>query len=144
VRARVRLCNPRDESMCDELELPVDTCSTYTWIKREKLARLGVKGTGRRLFRMIGNRAIEREVGEAVTPSPHPRRPSLMLGLPRAVCRFSRSEAHSSSLLSDSPCLGHHSSGPGGLGPGGTIGPPPHTGRLDYVYVDRALNLFRS
>jgi hypothetical protein len=89
VRARVRLCNPRDEFMCDELELPVDTCSTYTWIKREKLARLGVKGTGRRLFRMIGNRAIEREVGEAVTPSPHPRRPSLMLGLPRAVCRIS-------------------------------------------------------
>jgi predicted aspartyl protease len=66
VRARVRLCNPRDESMCDELELLVDTCSTYTWIKRGKLARLGVKGTGRRLFRTIGNRAIEREVGEAV------------------------------------------------------------------------------
>jgi len=56
VRARVRLCNPRDESMCDELELPVDTGSTYTWIKREKLARLGVKGTGRRLFRTIDNR----------------------------------------------------------------------------------------
>jgi hypothetical protein len=30
VRARVKLCNPRDESMCDELELPVDTGSTYT------------------------------------------------------------------------------------------------------------------
>jgi predicted aspartyl protease len=66
VRARVRLCNPRDESMCDELELLVDTGSTYTWIKREKLTRLSVKGTGRRLFRTIGNRAIEREVGEAV------------------------------------------------------------------------------
>jgi predicted aspartyl protease len=66
VRARVRLCNPRDESMCDELELPVDTGSTYTWIKRGKLARLGVKGTGRRLFRTIDNRTIEREVGEAV------------------------------------------------------------------------------
>jgi hypothetical protein len=70
VRARVRLGNPRDESMCDELELLVDTGSTYTWIKRGKLTRLGVKGTGRRLFRTIGNRAIEREVGEAVTPSP--------------------------------------------------------------------------
>ena len=66
VRARVRLCNPRDESMCDELELPVDTCSTYTWIKRGKLTRLGVKGTGRRLFRTINNRTIEREVGETV------------------------------------------------------------------------------
>jgi predicted aspartyl protease len=66
VRARVRLCNPRDESMYDELELPVDTGSTYTWIKREKLTRLGVKGTGRRLFRTIGNRVMECEVGEAV------------------------------------------------------------------------------
>jgi hypothetical protein len=30
VRARVKLCNPRDESICDELELLVDTGSTYT------------------------------------------------------------------------------------------------------------------
>jgi hypothetical protein len=30
VRARVKLCNPRDESMCEELELLVDTGSTYT------------------------------------------------------------------------------------------------------------------
>jgi predicted aspartyl protease len=66
VKARVKLCNPRDESMCDELELLVDTGSTYTWIKRGKLARLGVKGTGRRLFRTIGNRTIERKIGEAV------------------------------------------------------------------------------
>jgi hypothetical protein len=70
VRARVRLCNPRDEFMYDELELPVDTGSTYTWIKREKLASLGVKGTGRRLFRTIDNRTIEREVGEAVVGGP--------------------------------------------------------------------------
>jgi len=45
-KARVKLCNPRDGSLCDELELLVDTGSTYTWIKREKLAKLGVKGTG--------------------------------------------------------------------------------------------------
>jgi predicted aspartyl protease len=66
VKAKAKLCNPRDESMCGELELLVDTDSTYTWIKREKLARLHVKGTGRRLFRTIGTRAIEREVGEAI------------------------------------------------------------------------------
>ena len=66
VKARVKLCNPRDESMCDELELLINTGSTYTWIKREKLARLRVKGTGRRLFRTVDNRTIEREVGEAV------------------------------------------------------------------------------
>jgi predicted aspartyl protease len=65
VKARVKLCNPRDESMCDELELLVDTSSTYTWIKRGKLAKLGVKSTGRRLFR-TNNRIIEREVGEAI------------------------------------------------------------------------------
>ena len=46
--------------------------------------------------------------------------------------------------LSDSPCLGHHLSGPGGLGPGGAIGPPLHTGLLDYNSVRLALNLFCS
>jgi hypothetical protein len=40
--------------------------------------------------------------------------------------------------------LGHHLSGPGGLGPGGTIGPPSHTGLLNYNCVRLALNLFCS
>jgi hypothetical protein len=35
VKARVKLCNPRDESMCDELELLVDTDSTIRGLNVE-------------------------------------------------------------------------------------------------------------
>ena len=80
---------------------------------------------------------------DCVTPSPHPRRPSLVLGLPERFVGFPLGRALLI-FLSDSPCLGHHLSGPGGLGPSGTIGPPSHTGRLNYICVGRALNLFRS
>jgi len=64
--ARVKLYNPRDPSRCLELELLVDTGSTYTWVKRDRLKKLGIKSMGRRRFRTIDNRIIEREVGEAV------------------------------------------------------------------------------
>jgi hypothetical protein len=73
---------------------------------------------------------------------PHPQRPSLILGLPERFVGSPLGSAHIT--LSASPFLGHHSSGPGGLGPGGTIGPPSHTGLLDYNCVDRALNLLIS
>jgi predicted aspartyl protease len=45
--------------------LLVDTGSTYTWIKRERLVRLGIKSMGKRPFRTINNRIVVREVGEA-------------------------------------------------------------------------------
>ncbi len=64
--AKVRVSNPRDESLGEELELLVDTGSTYTWIKRERLERLGIRSMGKRLFKTIDSRLIEREVGEAV------------------------------------------------------------------------------
>ena len=44
----------------------VDTGSTYTWIRRSKLRGLGIRPMGRRKFRTIENRIIEREIGEAV------------------------------------------------------------------------------
>ena len=78
-----------------------------------------------------------------VSRDPLPASPGGSRPPPSGLSVF-RSDAHSSSLLSDSPFLGHHLSGPGGLGPGGTIGPPSHTGLLNYIYVDRALNLFNS
>jgi clan AA aspartic protease len=65
VLARVRICNPRN-GLSEELELLVDTGSTYTWIRRERLARLGIKSMEKRPFRTIDNRIVEREVGEAV------------------------------------------------------------------------------
>jgi len=64
--ARVRLRNLHDLPRYLDLELLVDIGSTYTWIKRDKLRELGVKPMGRRRFRTIGNRIIEREIGEAI------------------------------------------------------------------------------
>ena len=64
--AKVRLYNLHDLSRCLDLELLVDMGSTYTWIKRGRLERLGIRSMGRRRFRTIENRIIEREIGEAV------------------------------------------------------------------------------
>ncbi len=64
--ARIRLYNPHDLSKKLELELLVDTGSTYTWIKRNKLRELGIRPMDRRKFRTIENRVIERDIGEAV------------------------------------------------------------------------------
>ena len=63
---RVKLYNPRDPSRYLELELLVDTGSTYTWVKRSRLKELGVESMGRRRFKTIENRVIEREIGECV------------------------------------------------------------------------------
>ena len=64
--AKIKLYNPYDLSKCLDLELLVDTGSTYTWIRRSKLRGLGIRPMGRRKFRTIENRIIEREIGEAV------------------------------------------------------------------------------
>jgi len=64
--AAVRVCNPWDGSRCFEVELIVDTGSTYTWIRRERLEAIGVKPSGARRFRTIEGKTVEREVGEAV------------------------------------------------------------------------------
>jgi len=64
--AAVKICNPQDGTKCVETELIVDTGSTYTWIKRERLEAIGVKPSKARKFRTIEGETIEREVGEAV------------------------------------------------------------------------------
>ena len=64
--AAVKICNPQDGTKCVETELIVDTGSTYTWIKRERLEAIGVKPSKARKFRSMEGRTIEREVGEAV------------------------------------------------------------------------------
>ena len=65
VSAKVRVSNPREPSRRLELELLVDTGSTYTWLKRGRLEALGLRPTGRRRFRTIRGELVEREVGEA-------------------------------------------------------------------------------
>jgi len=62
--AKVRLCNPHDLAKCVELDLLVDTGSTYTWVRREVLENLGVRPTARWRFRTIDGRIIERDIGE--------------------------------------------------------------------------------
>jgi len=64
--AAVRICNPQDRTKCIETELIVDTGSTYTWVRKERLEMIGVKPTGLKRFRTIEGKTIEREVGEAV------------------------------------------------------------------------------
>ena len=64
--ANVKLFNPHEPERCLELELLVDTGSTYTWVRRKKLEELGIKPMSRRRFRTIEGRIIERFVGEAI------------------------------------------------------------------------------
>ena len=64
--ARVRLYNPRDHSRFMDLDLLVDTGSTYTWVKRWKLEKLGVKPFTRWRFKSIDGRVVERDIGEVV------------------------------------------------------------------------------
>lgn len=66
VTAAVKICNPREGTRCAEAELIVDTGSTYTWIRRERLEAIGVRPGGVRRFKTIEGRVVEREVGEAV------------------------------------------------------------------------------
>ena len=62
---KVKVYDPHSSRFM-ELELLVDTGSTYTWIKRDRLEKLGVKPMGRRRFKTIEGRVIEREVGEVL------------------------------------------------------------------------------
>ncbi len=66
VVARVRIRNPGDPSRFMELELLVDTGSMYTWIKRSRLEKLGVRPMARWRFKAIEGRVIERGIGEVV------------------------------------------------------------------------------
>lgn len=64
--AKVKVNNPRDESKQLDLELLVDTGSTYTWIRRSRLIGLGLKPTTKWRFKTIKSRVIERDIGEAI------------------------------------------------------------------------------
>ena len=66
VTARVRICNLYDLSRCIEVELLVDTGSTYTWIRRERLEKLGIKPMTKWKFKTIDGRVIKRDIGEVV------------------------------------------------------------------------------
>ena len=63
VKVMLRLrASPTDERY-EELELTVDTGSTYSWVPRAVLERLGVEPTRRGRFRTIEGRVVERDIG---------------------------------------------------------------------------------
>jgi len=64
--AEVKLYNPHDHFKSLKLKLLVDTGSTYSWIKRERLESLGITPITKWRFKTIEGRIIEREIGEAV------------------------------------------------------------------------------
>jgi len=63
--AKVILRNP-EVSKAKQIELLVDTGSTYTWVSSALLKRLGVEGKTVRKFKTIDGRLLDRKVGEVM------------------------------------------------------------------------------
>ena len=63
--ARIKLSGP-DLRRSREVDLLVDTESTYTWIARTLLDELAVRPSTARTFRTIDGRSLKRHVGEAI------------------------------------------------------------------------------
>jgi len=55
-----------DLSKVEEISLLVDTGSTYTWVSRDMLKKLGIEAKTVRKFKTIDGRLLKRKVGEAV------------------------------------------------------------------------------
>ena len=60
--AKLRVWNPTHPDQVGEFELWVDTAAAYSWISRERLEALGIQPTGRREFRTIEGRILERNM----------------------------------------------------------------------------------
>lgn len=63
--AKVTLRNP-DVSKTEQIELLVDTGSTYTWVSSALLKKLGVEEKTMRRFKTINGRMLDRKVGEII------------------------------------------------------------------------------
>ena len=61
----ITLCSP-DFTKTEQIELLVDTGSTYTWVSDDVLKRLGVQARTVRRFKTIDGRLLERRVGEVM------------------------------------------------------------------------------
>jgi predicted aspartyl protease len=55
-----------DMSRSEQIELLVDTGSTYTWVSNVILERLNVKAETTRKFKTIDGRLLERRIGEVL------------------------------------------------------------------------------
>jgi clan AA aspartic protease len=63
--AKVTLHSP-DMSTSEQIDLLVDTGSTYTWVSKVILERLNVEAKTTRKFRTIDGRLLERKIGEVL------------------------------------------------------------------------------
>ena len=63
--AKVTLHSP-DMSTSEQIDLLVDTGSTYTWVSMDVLKRLNVEAKIDRKFKTIDGRLLERKVGEVL------------------------------------------------------------------------------
>jgi predicted aspartyl protease len=63
--AKVTLHSP-DMSRSEQIELLVDTDSTYIWVSNVTLERLNVKAKTTRKFKTIDGRLLERKIGEVL------------------------------------------------------------------------------
>ena len=63
IKVKVKVWNIEDPSKFREVEVLVDTGSTYTILPRSLLEELGVKPIGKRKLRLADSRVIERDVG---------------------------------------------------------------------------------
>jgi len=63
----------------EDVELLVDTGSTYTWVFKEILERLGIKSERERDFRTIESKFIRRAIGMGVVECMGERAPTVLV-----------------------------------------------------------------
>ena len=76
--AKVAICN-LDLSAREEIELSVDSGSTYTWVSRSLLEKLGIKSEGKRSFKTIEGRIIKRSIGMGIVECVGRRAPTVLV-----------------------------------------------------------------
>jgi len=76
--AKVRVFSA-DLSRLEEVELLVDTGSTYTWIDQTVLEKLGVKVRRLWRFRTIDGRLLERRIGDAIVECLEEQAPTVVV-----------------------------------------------------------------
>ena len=60
--AKLKVWHPTHPEQVGEVELWVDTGAAYSWISRQRLEAVGIQPTGRREFRTIEGRILERDI----------------------------------------------------------------------------------
>jgi len=61
-KTKLKVWNPAYAERIEEFDVWIDTGASYSWLSRERLEALGIKGTRRVAFRTIEGRQVEREV----------------------------------------------------------------------------------